>query len=153
MKKRLLATTIAAAFVAGCGSTSSVPALDTSVETVSGTNEGTSTASGPAADETGGSDDSAAEVAGGITGGDGTSGNGAENNTEVTNAEETSAEEPAAEETDTQDSDAEGGTTPDDSDTDTSNSQDNEITGSDGATPPVGLLSTCLLYTSPSPRD
>ena len=144
MKKRLLATTIAAAFVAGCGSTSSVPALDTSVETVSGTNEGTSTASGPAADETGGSnaDDSAAEVAGGITGGDGTSGNGAENNTEVTIAEETSAEEPAAEETDTQDSDAEGGTTPDDGDTDTSNSQDNEITGSDGATPPVGLLST-----------
>ena len=124
VKKRLLATTIAAAFVAGCGSTSSVPALDTSVETVSGTNEDTSTASGPAADETGGSnaDDSAAEVAGGIIGGDGTSGNGAEDNTEVTNAEETSAEEPAAVETDTQDSDAEGVTTPDEGDTDTSNS-------------------------------
>ena len=135
MKKRLLATTIAAAFVAGCGSTSSVPTLDTSVETVSGTNEDTSTASGPTADETGGSntDDSAAEGAGGITGGDGSSGNGAEDNTEVTSAEET-----AAEETDTQDTDAEGG---DDGDTDNSNPQDNETTGSD-ATPPVGLLST-----------
>ena len=135
MKKRFLATTIAAAFVAGCGSTSSVPTLDTSVETVSGTNENTSTGSGTAADENGGSNTDA--DAGGIAGGDGTSGSDVEDNTEVT-----SAEEPAAGETGTQENDAEGGATADDIDTDASNSQDNETTGSDGATPPVGLLST-----------
>ena len=120
LKKQLLATAIAAVFISGCGSTSSVPAQDTSAQT--GINDDFST--GTETDATGDTDAGDANN-GSDTGGvsDGTSGNGAENsNTDSENASDEA----------------------NDNDSDEAVNADNDTDEAPipGAAPPVGLLRT-----------